>query len=100
MCIVVEDSFLIRLKEEYKRFFHYKNSEKYFSMHPDISTFLDEQLSMNPWFKTKKLLFKAIANDIFDIRYCAECGIEMSIEFVLSTNPVRQYCSSRCGHDG
>ena len=98
MWIVVEESVLIRLKEEDKRFFYYKNSEKYFSMHPDISTFLDEQLSMNPWFKTKKLLFKAIANDIFDIRYCAECGMEMSIEFVLSTNPVRQYCSSRCGH--
>lgn len=99
MSIVIEDSFLIRLKEEYKRFFYYKNSEKYFSMHPDISAFLEEQLSRNPWFKTKKLLFKAIANGIFDVRHCAGCGKEMDIEFVLSEHPARQYCSSHCGHN-
>ena len=43
MCIVVEDSFLIRLKEEYKRLINEKNSEMYVLMRPDKYTLQNKQ---------------------------------------------------------
>ena len=68
-------------------------------MHHDISLFLEEQLIKNPWFKTKKLLFKSIINNVFDVCYCDGCGKELSIDFVLSGGIVHHYCCSKCGHN-
>lgn len=98
MGILLDSSAVLRLKKEYGEFYHYKNPDGFFKKHKDTFILLEGLLKENPWFKNIKLLFRGIANNIFDACHCEGCGAELSVERVFGKKEIYHYCSAKCAY--